>query len=283
MSKISDLKARIHAFDEIRSIISAMKNLSIVELNKVSHLQNSLGEMAGLTEEALEVFEGSFELPLLRRLPGKEPLYILLGSERGFCGGFNEAVIARFEQETAQNPDQPKILAVGRKIGAKLEGDPRLIGIVDGPSTTEEIPGIITRLAGQLENFPEHEWALIHRMGDESTGKTVVIDPFKKKLGGRGKNPTPYPPLLNLAPEELYPKLFEQYLFSILYRAFYFSFLEENHERLRHMEGALDSLEKNLVRLRGEQNILRQEEITEELEIILLGTEGKDGYLSKDF
>ena len=84
-----------------------------------------------------------------------------------------------------------------------------------------------------------------------------------------------YPPLLNLTPEELYPQLLEQYLFSVLYRAFYLSFLEENRERLRHMEAALDTLETHLNRLKREGNALRQEEITEEIEVILLGIVGK--------
>ena len=40
-------------------------------------------------------------------------------------------------------------------------------------------------------------------------------------------------------PKGALSQLFEQYLFSVLYRAFYLSFLAENRERLRHMDGAL--------------------------------------------
>jgi len=49
----------------------------------------------------------------------------------------------------------------------------------------------------------------------------------------------PFPPLLNLPPLEIYPQLFEQYLFTPFYEIFYLSFITENRERLRHTEGAL--------------------------------------------
>ena len=56
----------------------------------------------------------------------------------------------------------------------------------------------------------------------------------------------------------------------MLYRAFYLSFLAENRDRLRHMDGALQTLDKNWNQLHRMSNVLRQEEITEELEVIML-------------
>lgn len=268
MSKMSDIRLRIHTLDEIRSILDAMKNLSIVELNKVAHHQASQEAMADSIERALDDFERSFEFLFRNRKTENPELYILVGSERGFCGGFNETVIARLEKEVSGYPAPPGLLAVGRKIGSKLGGHPRLLDTLEGPSTTEEIPFVVSRLVARLASVPSTGWAIIHR--EDSPEKTLVVKPYENKTRS-GTRTFPYPPLLNMPPEDLYPKLMEQYLFFLLYRSFYRSFLEENRERLRHMEGALDFLEKNLNRLKGESNLLRQEEITEELEILLLG------------
>jgi len=76
--------------------------------------------------------------------------------------------------------------------------------------------------------------------------------------------------LLNFLPEDLYPLLLEQQLFSIMHQTFSISFLSENRERLRHMEGALDRIERKSANLFLALNAHRQEDITEEIEILML-------------
>jgi F-type H+-transporting ATPase subunit gamma len=90
-----------------------------------------------------------------------------------------------------------------------------------------------------------------------------------QKYRGRAQ----FPPLLNLGPSDLRPQLFEQYLFALFYGIFYQSFMAENHERLRHMEGALNKLREDEEGLRRLSNALRQESITEELEVIMLSVD----------
>jgi len=84
--------------------------------------------------------------------------------------------------------------------------------------------------------------------------------------------PFSFPPLINLPPSQLRPQLFEQYLFALFYGVFYVSFIAENHERPRHMDGALNRIGEEEQRLGLLANALRQESITEELEIIMLST-----------
>ena len=124
----------------------------------------------------------------------------------------------------------------------------------------------------QLTLFPKMRWTLIHQGSTGNQNQVEVVSPFSLKpvINTTSRK---LAPLLNLSPQELYPQLFEQYLFSVLYKAFYLSFLTENRERLRHMDGALRTLEKNWNHLRRVSNELRQEEITEELEIIMLSAE----------
>ena len=61
MSKRADLKARIHTLGEIKSILSAMKNLSIIEMNKVSRFLGAQNELALTIEEALGDYERFFD------------------------------------------------------------------------------------------------------------------------------------------------------------------------------------------------------------------------------
>ena len=60
MSKRSELKVRIHAMGEIKGILGAMKNLSMIELNKVSRYLGAQNELVLTIEEALGDYERFF-------------------------------------------------------------------------------------------------------------------------------------------------------------------------------------------------------------------------------
>ena len=199
-------------------------------------------------------------------------IYVLLGSERGFCGGFNEAIIERFNEVISKGAKPKKLIVIGRKLASKLDGHEVIHEIIDGPSAAEEIAGSITELVRLLTQFPKMRWTLVHHENSDSLGNVAVVCPFAPKITSQTRDQR-LPPLLNLPQGELYPQLFEQYLFSVLYRAFYLSFLAENRDRLRHMDGALQTLDKNWNQLHRMSNRLRQEEITEELELIMLNVE----------
>ena len=83
--------------------------------------------------------------------------------------------------------------------------------------------------------------------------------------------------MLNLPPLDLFSKVLDQYLYAILHEVLYSALLAENRRRLVHMENALDHIEEQRAGLRLRYNALRQEEITEEIEVILLSAEAISG------
>ena len=60
------------------------------------------------------------------------------------------------------------------------------------------------------------------------------------------------------------------YLFAALQELLYGSLLAENRLRMQHMDSAVRRLEQTSEELVLRRNVLRQEEITEEIEIIML-------------
>jgi len=82
----------------------------------------------------------------------------------------------------------------------------------------------------------------------------------------------PHPPVLNLSPEKFLIELMEQYLFAALHEMLYTSLMSENHNRVTHLEGAVKHLDDESDELSRQYNALRQEEIIEEIEVILLST-----------
>lgn len=208
-------------------------------------------------------------VPSFRRQRSR--LYVLIGSERGFCGGFNEAIETALDAQPA-GPAPPKLILVGRKLALKFLEDKRVVASLEGPSAAEEMPAVISELAKTLTKFPASDWKIIH---NEYTGEGTSLEissPFDFPKPETSKR-LQFPPLLNVPASELRPLLFEQYLFALFYGIFYQSFMAENHERLRHMDGALNKLRDDEERLRRASNTLRQKTITEELEIIMLSVE----------
>jgi F-type H+-transporting ATPase subunit gamma len=59
-------------------------------------------------------------------------------------------------------------------------------------------------------------------------------------------------------------------LFAVLHEMLYTSLMEENHHRVAHLERAVKHLDDQSVELARRSNVLRQEEIVEEIEVILL-------------
>jgi len=271
MSKLSDLRSRMRALRDIEGILNAMTNLSLVEMTKISRFYITQQELLRSVQEALADFQKFFGVPAETTGTDSASLYVLIGSERGFCGGFNETIQKTLEsQPIAATP--PGLILVGRKLVLKFLEDKRVVASLDGPSAAEEIPLVISQLAKTLTQFSSSDWKIIHNSYTGSGTSVDTTSPFDLRKTETAKD-FQFPPLLNLAPLDLRPQLFEQYLFALFYGIFYQSFMAENHERLRHMDGALNKLREDEEGLRRQSNALRQESITEELEVIMLSVD----------
>lgn len=279
MTKRSQLKKYIESLTDISDIMTAMKNLSLVEINKLTKFLTTQGKVVNTLEVAGIDFFSFFPklLPAIETI--KSNIYILIGSERGFCGSFNDIIIAKWQADIQdKNITDAKLVIIGRKLAMKLEDDSHVIKIIDGPSTAEEIPAVILSLIDYLENMPESEkwrsenWQIIYNEIDGNLIQSTLLSPFIKLKGEKTKT-VGFAPYLNLSPKEFLSQFLEQYLFAILHNTFYQSLMAENHQRLQHMDGAITRLEKKCTQLTNQLNILRQEEITEEIEVILLSAE----------
>lgn len=280
MSRLSDLKSKIHTLSEIQSILGAMKNLAVIEMSKVGKLMYAQEKMSQTIDAALAEFEFFNKKFISNKLEGQDTLCLLIGSERGFCGPFNERVIESFQKATEKMKNF-KVAVIGRKLRLKLGNDSRVDLFLNGPNSSDEIPAVISELSQKLLSYATLRWMFFHndgvglKNGDSSQAGSGQHDQVSFPLEHRiirNKVPWINRPLLNMTPMDLYPQLLEQHLFSIMHKALYISFMAENRERLHHMEGALNQIEKERGHLSLKLNEERQEEITEELEILMLSS-----------
>jgi len=266
------IAARLAGFGDVRAILSAMKNIALMELRAlaglVEHQRRALATVERAAADFLSFHAPPGETTVARRV------CVVIGSERGFCGEFNEALVRAARAARARG--ELALLVGGRlaeRMGAALDDDRAL----PGASVAEELPAVLERVAERLEraqreasDAPLHV-SVVYQDPDGGGPLTRIVAPLPVPL--KPLRPAPYPPQLTLAPQRFFAALLDQALLLALQEAFSVSLSAENRRRLEHMEGALRRLDDITGNLARRLNASRQEEITQEIELIMLSAE----------
>ena len=272
MSLSRELQLHITQLKEIRSILNSMKNLAFIEIHKLQRFKTMQGQAVANIERAA--------LDFLDFYPGLEAaddnvaqLCILLGAERGFCGDFNESLINAIAEKAYTG-----VIAIGSRLCNRQEDiAAEVVATLEGANVAEEVPAIINRLIDTISALHAKATSTLqltvvyHNDATNQISQRQLLPPFPQQpeqtvhFGN--------PPALNLEPGEFFTDLVDHYLFAVLHEIFYISLMAENQRRQQHLEGAVNHLDDETVKLQRKSQIYRQEEITEEIEVILLNAE----------
>ncbi len=102
MSGLAELSQRFARLKEISGIMTAMKSLSLVETRKLARFIGHQRRMLANIEAAAADFLHFF--PAAGAGETQPAILLLIGSERGFCGNFNERVLAALDDLRGGNP-----------------------------------------------------------------------------------------------------------------------------------------------------------------------------------
>jgi F-type H+-transporting ATPase subunit gamma len=185
VSKRRELETQLHSLTEIKEIMNAMKNLSLMEVHRLNRfLDTQRRVVAGIEAAAADFLLFHPEL-----LAGEEEfrnVYLLVGSERGFCGDFNEALLRALDNHIGSARDVT-LVAIGSKLIAKLSDDPRIAASLDGASVVEEVDSVLVKLMDTLTGLGAPGAAkaplrltVFHHDAAEETIKVSDLRPFQK-------------------------------------------------------------------------------------------------------
>ncbi|ADG24411.1 TPA: F0F1 ATP synthase subunit gamma [Legionella pneumophila] len=286
MTKRTKLKEHVHTLEEIGHIMTAMKNLSFIELGKITQCLSMQDNVIKTIREVSHDFLSFYPMPPMNQQENPPLVSILIGSERGFCGSFNDNVLHQLDAHNEQHSEwEPALVLVGHKLALKMANDSRVMATIDGPNAIEEIPAVISNVLHTLErallqrNKTWHSWQWTVLFNEEEHNQIQVKtwQPFKE-LDISPAPPFSVPPVLNGSKDQFFADLVEHYLLAMCYAIFYQSFFAENHQRLFHLNQALDRLENKKNALNHRLNLMRQEEITEEIQNILQSAQAIIGH-----
>lgn len=269
-------RQRLHGLQDIGEILGSMKTLAVIETRKLARFGAAQQRMVEGIERAAADFCQHYPY-ILEHSPAMTEVCLVLGSERGFCGDYNEALLAALNRLDQEQPAKERcIVAVGSRVLAKLGDNPRIVARLNGASAAEEVPSVLgetvdTVLALEACCGPLTLRVLHHGLETDQVMAKRLLPPFDHLAG---QPPAwGYPPRIQSPVRQLLAELIEHFLFASLNEFFYTALRVENQRRIQHLEGAIQRLEQEIARLTLRINTLRQEEITEEIEVILISVQ----------
>lgn len=288
MQSLEALSARLRTTGEIHSIVRTMKSLSSASIRQYEH-----------AIEAMEDYERTISLGLQIVLrdgargiqPGPPDdlrggsAFIVIGSDRGLCGRFNDR-ISEFALDRLAGEAGGEfchLCVVGQRVAARLDaaGHP--------PDTLVPLPGsvgglvsTVHALAVEVERWTSGGVDTVQLLFNRRVGMALnaptecpLLPVPHDYLEGLARAPWPSHrlPIYRMERSKLLSWLVGQQIFVQLYRALAESLASEHASRLAAMQSAERNIAEHHEGLMGEFRQKRQEAITRELIDILAGFE----------
>ncbi|HEX4938443.1 MAG TPA: F0F1 ATP synthase subunit gamma [Candidatus Kapabacteria bacterium] len=252
------LRRRALLLDELHQIVTAMRNMSVAALQR-------LGKAAEVEQEALRLLTQALaDMNTVLPPVSGAGICLVIGSERGFCGGFNSRIAEFSKRHAAEHPGL-HFYAAGSRLVPLLENEWPQLNVLNGCADMEDASSTVSGwLSAVLPS--EHNWPpltlIYHDDGGVKARSLLPLPPLPKP--GHGPAPLRY---LDAAP--LMAGFVSEWLRLSLLNTLTTSLTTEHHWRLNQMQRADRYLEEAGIKLRGRMQRQRQNEITVELENLM--------------
>lgn len=297
MKTLGELRRQINSVEDLQSVVATMKTLAAARIRQFETAAEATRSYFDTVQQALQVLLLNRKiLPATVAEPGQSGQIgcVLLGSDQGFCGRFNEVVTQtaiRFvdqELRTLSTSQAPLILTVGARLNRlMLDAGWEVEQSVHVPKSVSDITTVIQDVTTHIDRwrnqFDIQRIELIYnRRSSAATydAKMVQLMPLAKEFldqlqqerwQSRGL------PIYQLPWQELFTSVVRQYLFISLFRACAESLASENASRIAAMQQAERNIDERLQDLNSQFNQNRQQSVTEELLDIVSGFEAVTG------
>lgn len=290
MKTLEELRRHIRSVNDMQSVVTTMKMLSAARIRQFETAANATQAYSETVRLSLQVLMRSQQkatLPWSNRRQSREKIgVILLGTDQGFCGRFNEVVSSAVDDFVTEKSDSRAPHPVGIVVGARLQqlvenSDLDVQHAIHVPGSVADITTVIQQIIPQIETWQTElgvqriEMFYNRRRSAASYEVTQVrlmplSDDFLNELK-QAKWESRSLPIYHLSWTELFRHVIRQYLFLLLFRACAESLASENASRIAAMQQAEKNIEDRLLELSNEFNQVNQRTITEELLDIMTG------------
>lgn len=273
MSVPVKLKSRLKTIKNLNSIFNALQVITTARMQKVRAVHNaSLNYMGALKDVAGEIDLSRFRHPE----PEKKTLAIVMSSNRGLCGGFNQGIFYRvnsFMAEQAGSGARTEYIIFGRRAHEHVRSKN---GIIRNVFVKDDVdPAQFFVLAKAIiDEFMSGKisdaWVISNRF--KSVMKQEALAHHLIPAKGSADNDTSNF-ILEPDPERLGNKLFEMLIGAELFHLYIDSQIGELSARLFTLKGAIENSKELINNLAIDLNKIRQQSITRDLLEIISSSE----------
>jgi F-type H+-transporting ATPase subunit gamma len=289
MATLEELRKQIDSSEQLQSVVKTMKTIAAVTIRQFEQAVESLRDYNRTVELGFQI--------LMRARPPRTPMrreenpqrvgVIVLGSDQGMCGQFNDQIASyALEQLDALgfSRDQRFVAGSGQRVVSSLEAKGQPVGArfaVAGstPGITPIVEDIVVAIESWREESKADRVLLFHnRPTSGSSYDPGMRQLFPLDIGWLGdlesRNwPGRSLPMFRMDWEALFQYLVRQFFFVALFQGFAESLAGENASRIASMQAAEKNIEEQLDRLQSRYRQERQRAITEELFDVISGFE----------
>ncbi len=296
MANLRDIRNRISSVNNTQQITKAMKMVAAAKLRKAqermvknrpyaSKIQDVVGRLVGSSSESNSIMRSSEEV--------KNVLMIVVGSDKGLCGGFNNNLFKEVEKTIDKDfldyreNGSLSLITLGKKAGAYfkkrrysvIESHPGFFDDLQYSKTSEIMSEVTQNFISK--NFDEvyiafNEFKSVIAQ-NRKIDKVLPIDPslISEVSGDASKDVNDY--IFEPDSETILEKLLPLHLNIQLWKAVLESNASEQGARMSAMESATENAKDLEQELRLKYNKARQSAITTEISEIVSGAQALSG------
>lgn len=293
MANLKDLKTRIESVKSTEQITKAMK---LVSTSKLKKAQDNIQGCRPYARDIKHLIENialtkKVEHPLLEEKDGSSKkgkvLFVVITSDRGLCGGFNNNVARWAEKkskelnETYEDVDFYFIGKKGRDyFKAKELKDGKTLLNVAKDISYDLAKDIAVEMLKFFEDGAYEEIHVVHNEFISAIQQNVVTErilPLKLESDEGVEKYENTDLIFEPHPSEIIDELLEKHFIIQIYRVLSESIAAEHAARMTAMDNASKNAKDAIGRLTLQYNKLRQASITTELIEITSGAEALNG------
>ncbi|NCB38259.1 MAG: ATP synthase F1 subunit gamma [Erysipelotrichia bacterium] len=285
MASLRDIRQKVKGVATTQQITGAMKMMSTARLGKAMEAINlTQAYISKLTQMVQNIKRAlpDYQHHCLTAREVKKNCLIIIGGERGLCGGFNHE-LNRFALKTVReyNPATTKIIVIGRKAVRYLEHKEVHIDSafpdLNLKSIDTELFDVSEQIFALYKNQEVDEINIVYTSFASPVKKYLTmtrllpVDTSSLLPEKKGKNQPCFD--FNPSPDALFDELMPRYLRNLLYRAILESSAAEQSARMTAMTSATDRAEEIIEDLKLDLNRGRQALITREISEVIAGSQ----------
>lgn len=276
MSKLIHMRSRIQTIETIRKVTDAMRIISMSAHSRLKAKQEPLGFYLSSLETLLAKVQQATPSWSNERLMPKtvdtNPLIILIGSQKGLCGGFNTFLSKYFTQYLSEHAStRYQYIAIGKKAVDYLEKTHPERTILSFPtlaahnflSITEQLTDHI--MTAQPQYTSVTIFSNIFKSFFVQKPTTTHLIPFNPKTIKIPVIATKEEYMWDEEPHALLDKVAVSYIEAQLQHLIFQSLLSEHAARFISMDNSTRNANTLLETTKLEYNKLRQAKITTEI------------------